>query len=255
MDPFIPSQIVEQFHLVFLAFLGRKVDKSQYALKGGANLRFFHRSIRYSEDMDLDAGNIETHVLRDRVNGILASGPFAEVLRARGIGIEHVTEHKQTETTQRWKFGLAVERAALPLPTRIEFSRRGMADEVRFGSVDPAIIRSYHVPPVMANHYTSAAALRQKMGALALRSVTQARDVFDVHHLLMSGAGWPLSAAGLDPAILARARANAMAIDFVTFKSQVLSYLPPEAQATYDSEQTWETVVLEVVEALEGATP
>ena len=33
-------------------------------VKGGCNLRFFHRSIRYSEDMALDVDGIE---LRDRV--------------------------------------------------------------------------------------------------------------------------------------------------------------------------------------------
>jgi predicted nucleotidyltransferase component of viral defense system len=271
MAPVILSQFVEQFHLLFLAFLGRKVDKAQYALKGGCNLRFFLGSIRYSEDMDLDAGNLERHVLRDRVNGILASAPFSEILRARGIAIEHINEHKQTDTTQRWKLGLRVDGVAVALPTKLEFSRRGMADEVSFESVDPIVIRGYHLPPVMANHYTADAAFGQKLGALASRSVTQARDIFDLHHLLMSGpmaaigagnaAGRPAPggkasrAGAFDPALIDKARTNAMAIDFRTFKSQVLGYLPPDARATYDSKSTWETMVLEVVEALDRAEP
>ena len=49
-----------------------------------------------------------------------------------------------------------------------------------------------------------------------------------------------------------RACANAMAVDFGTFKSQVLSYLEPEAQAPYDSPSVWDTIVLEVVQALRG---
>jgi hypothetical protein len=52
-----------------------------------------------------------------------------------------------------------------------------------------------------------------------------------------------------------RARANAMTIDFSTFKSQVLAYLPPEDQASYDSASVWDAMVLEVVEALEKVRP
>jgi hypothetical protein len=50
-----------------------------------------------------------------------------------------------------------------------------------------------------------------------------------------------------------RASANALSVDFGTFKSQVLAYLEPEAQAQYDSPSAWDTIVLEVVGALRGA--
>jgi hypothetical protein len=43
-----PIAWVEQFHLLFLDQLGRKLDKRNYALKGGCNLRFYLRSIRYA---------------------------------------------------------------------------------------------------------------------------------------------------------------------------------------------------------------
>ena len=46
-------RLVELFHLLFLDVFGRKIDKRFYALKGGSNLRFFLRSFRYSEDMDI----------------------------------------------------------------------------------------------------------------------------------------------------------------------------------------------------------
>jgi predicted nucleotidyltransferase component of viral defense system len=47
-------QTIEIFHLLFLRAFGARVDKSLFALKGGCNLRFFFKSVRYSEDMDLD---------------------------------------------------------------------------------------------------------------------------------------------------------------------------------------------------------
>lgn len=254
MDPYVPSRFVEPFHLLFLAQLGRRLDKTLYVLKGGCNLRFFHRSLRYSEDMDLDVGDVDTHVLRDKVRSIFESRPFAQILEARGIEIDHVTEHKQTSTTQRWKLGLRTARGARPLPTRIECSRRGIDEGVVFESVDPNLIRAYQLPPLMVSHYGASAAFRQKLGALAHRKEPQARDIFDLHHLIAMGAGTDVL-RHLDRKDAAKARTNAMTIDFPTFKSQVLAYLPPEDQAHYDSASVWDTLVLEVVAALERVWP
>ena len=252
MDTNLPSHVIEQFHLLFLAHLTRGADKRAIVVKGGCNLRFFHRSIRYSEDMDLDVAGIEEHALRDRVRGILASHPFGQLLEARGIAIEHVTEHKQTPTVQRWKFGLTSARHGPPLPTKIEFSRRGLDEGVEFGSVDPAIIARYRLVPFMVSHYGAAAAVEQKVRALAHRTETQARDVFDVHHLIAAGA--PLTALrAVSRDDLAQARARACRIDFAIFKSQVLAYLAAEEQPRFGSADAWDTVVLEVLEALDGA--
>ena len=246
------SHVIEQFHLLFLAHLTRGADKRTIVVKDGCNLRFFHRSIRYSEDMDLDVAEVEEHALRDRVRNILASRPFAQVLEARGIGIEHVTEHKQTPTVQRWKFGLASARHGPPLPTKIEFSRRGLDEGVEFGSLDPALIALYRLTPFMVSHYGAAAALQQKVRALAHRTETQARDVFDVHHLIAAGA--PLTALrAVSRDDLAQARARASGVDFAIFKSQVLAYLAAEEQPRFGSADAWDTVVLEVLEALDGA--
>jgi len=85
----------------------------------------------------------------------------------------------------------------------------------------------------MVNHYDGASALRQKIDALAGRRETQARDVFDLHHLLAGGAA--LGASPKREDVVSRALANALTVDFGTFKSQVLAYLEPEAQAQYDS--------------------
>ena len=48
----------EAFHLLFLRALVRSMPLESFVLKGGSNLRFFFGSIRYSEDMYLDAGDI-----------------------------------------------------------------------------------------------------------------------------------------------------------------------------------------------------
>jgi predicted nucleotidyltransferase component of viral defense system len=247
-----PIAYIEQFHLLFLDQLGRKLDKRHYALKGGCNLRFYLRSIRYSEDIDFDVQLIPVDSLRDRVEEILAGASLAQILRARGLTITHCSAPKQTDTTQRWKLTLSARGSELPLHTKIEFSRRGMDEPVAFGPVDSLLMREYQLTPFLASHYPPEAAFRQKINALIHRSQTQARDIFDLDHLLRSG----VSSRGMAlPLQWREAQQNALSVSYDVFKSQVLSFLAPEYQAQYDASQVWDDMVLRVVEALKGDEP
>ncbi len=251
MNSYAPVQYVELFHLLLLDQLGRRLDKRHFAVKGGCNLRFFLKSIRYSEDMDLDAQTVERELLQERVRLILDSKPFSQILKANGLSVVHWTEPKQTDTTQRWKLSLRADGSAALLPTKLEFSRRGMPGEPRFEPVDPELIRAYRLAPIMASHYPMEIAYHQKVGALAHRALTQARDVFDLYWLINSGVKKNL------PDDLRKccqeAQENAMAVTFATFKSQVLAFLSASHQGQYDSESVWETIQLTVAEAL-GST-
>ena len=62
---------IELFHLLFLRQLEGKLDKKLYALKGGCNLRFYFKSIRYSEDIDFDVSIISKETLENKINKIL----------------------------------------------------------------------------------------------------------------------------------------------------------------------------------------
>src|SRR5437899_1607105 len=97
------AQIIEFFHLAFLQVLQARLDQARYVVKGGANLRYFFESLRYSEDIDLDAVAIEPWKLEAKVDEVLASPATRLVLRSGGLAVEEVTKPKQTETTQRWK--------------------------------------------------------------------------------------------------------------------------------------------------------
>lgn len=59
---FSDTQIREVFHFYFLDRLLKLTDPGLYILKGGVNLRFFFKSPRYSEDMDIDvlSGSVQT---------------------------------------------------------------------------------------------------------------------------------------------------------------------------------------------------
>ncbi len=88
---FTSVQCIELFHLLFLDQLGRKIEKSRYALKGGCNLRFFLKSIRYSQDMDLDIHTVRKETLSNQVDRLLESAPFSLMLRAKNMELTHVS--------------------------------------------------------------------------------------------------------------------------------------------------------------------
>ena len=113
-------QTVEIFHLLFLRAFGARVDKALFALKGGCNLRFFLKGIRYSEDMDLDIQTMAVGTLRGNVDNLLAAQSFTQTLRAQGIEIARSSLPKQTGTTQRWKLALRITESGAEVPTKIQ---------------------------------------------------------------------------------------------------------------------------------------
>ena len=119
--------------------------------------------------------------------------------------------------------------------------------------MDPEIIRAYQLSPIMANHYNAHTAYEQKVEALVSRSTTQARDIFDLNLLLNSGVDSRLENATLKSR-LGEAQSNMMAINFVAFKSQVLSFLHPDYQLQYDSPVIWDDMILKIGEALSKET-
>ena len=253
MRLYSPRESIELFHLVILDLLGRKVDKKLYALKGGCNLRFFFKSIRYSQDMDLD---VSTALSKDKLQVIMSrlleSKTMEQILDVKGIRIQEKSSPKQTDTTQRWKFALLVPRSSVPLRTKIEFSRRGMKPGLAFDSIDANLIRTYELTPILASHYRREDAFVQKVIALATRKQIQARDVFDLHLLLSSGVD---TSVVYDKAAkyIEKAKDNMWAVSYDMFKSQVFSYLHPEYQAQYSSSDLWDSIILTLDNALGGS--
>ncbi len=240
-----PVQYIEFFHLAFLDQLGRKLDKRLYALKGGCNLRFFLGSIRYSQDIDLDVQTVRVATLQKTVNAILKSPGLAAMLRTHFLEIAQISEPKQTETTQRWKIQLKAPTGTL-FPTKIEFSRRGLEEPIEFAPINSTVLSAYHLYPIFVPHYGPTIAFKQKIRALSLRTETQARDIWDLFHLI--------NAYGVkegDGEHLIQACENACSINFNDFKDQVLAFFPADLQSQYNHE-AWNTIQLKVIEYLES---
>lgn len=247
-------QAIEVFHLLFLAALRARVDPGLYVLKGGCNLRFFCRSIRYSQDMDLDVHTIAVETLRKNVDKILESSGFHRTLRAQKLELASSSAPKQTATTQRWKAGIRTGDTPRDIPTKIEFSRRHLDPDYVLEPVDGELVSRYRLYPVLVQHYTPAAAFRQKIKALAQRNETQARDVFDLKLLLDAGA----AKEALPPEtrkLLPEAIEHAMGVGYDDFNGQVVAFLDPDYRDYYGTRQAWDRMQDEVVVGLEALTP
>lgn len=251
MKIYSARQYIELFHLLFLNQLSLKLDKKCYALKGGANMRFFFKSPRYSDDIDFDLQAVKVDTLKKKVDDIFRSRPFHDILQTRNIQIEHAAAPKQTETTQRWKLGLTCPLMKQTLPTKIEFSRRRLySDTVRFEFIAPEIIRRYEMPLLLVSHYSPESAFQQKIDAIVSRIETQARDIFDLYLLLTSQLE-KMPRLDRCRADLNQARENVLTTSFAAFKSKVISYLEPDIQKQYNSRDVWDDMRLKVAEALE----
>ncbi len=251
------TQLREIFHFSFLDRLLKISDPHLYVLKGGVNLRFFFRSPRYSEDMDIDvlAGSVDT--LRKNGYKILQDAAFKRSLLTYGIAdieINDPTKAKQTNTTQRFRFGL-ITTAGQRLPTKVEFSRRSNHVENHVTEMlDTEIAREYRKISYYCQHYLGEDAVIQKIHALAGRPSTQARDVFDLG-LLQAGGYANAIKLNMDLTKELRGRASEalMSLTFDDFKGHVVEFLDTDNRAQYDSSQAWEQLQGAILELLDYA--
>lgn len=243
-----PQQI-EFFHLAFLEVLAKRLDPSRYVLKGGANLRYFFDSPRYSEGIDLDLLRPQASNLTAKVGGILSSPPLALLLRLANLEVAEFSAPKQTDTTRRWKVSLA-DGSSEPVRTKIEFSGRSSVGEHRLDPLPRAVVAPYALPAPSVQHYGIETATAQKVLALRGRRQTQARDVFDLDLLLRRR---PLPAGDLDPRVLDEAIERAFELPYDAYRDQVLAFLDPEVLELFDGRHAWERMQAHVAGQLEAA--
>lgn len=253
---FSDTQIREVFHFYFLDSLLKQTDPGLYILKGGVNLRFFFNSPRYSEDMDIDvlAGSVAT--LKKNGYKILNDPAFRRSLRSFDIAdieINDRSKAKQTETTQRFRFGL-ITPAGHRLPTKVEFSRRKDGKhESEIARIDPEIARPYRKLPYRCPHYTGASAVVQKLRALAGRPVTQARDVFDLGILMRGGHGPPAPWSKLlTDKEYAKALDCLMSLGWEDYEGQVVEFLDDDSREEFGDKAAWDELQNQVLKVLEA---
>ena len=230
--------------------LGARLDPARYVLKGGANLRYFFGSERYSEDIDLDLIRPVPWGLQNQVEAALTSPALRSLLALGDLILAEHTSTKQTETTHRWKIGIRAPGGAALVRSKVEFSNRDGGGTYALASLPQAVVEPYALRPPSVQHYGAAAATAQKVAALAGRPQTQARDVFDLELLLRRQ---PLTKGMLDAALLEAAAERALEQDYAAFRDQVVPFLESGAAELVSSPSAWEQIQTFVADRLEAA--
>jgi hypothetical protein len=248
----------EALHVLLLSKLSEELRPDAFALKGGLNLRLFFGSPRYSDDMDLDIDPRAKDAIVRAITALLASRWLAG--RLESLAIARVDfggrPAKRTDTTLRFKLAV-INHGGIRLPTRIEASLRdrSVGDAVSSEAPAQAVIERYRsagVESFVIPHYPRDPMIRQKIRALAGRSVIQARDVFDLHVLAegnVRNADITFLRRALPPGELTEASDRALRITYRQFKDQVSEFLPDADRAALD-EASWEERQVFVVDLI-----
>jgi predicted nucleotidyltransferase component of viral defense system len=243
-------QATELFHVAFLDVLSKRLEADRYVLKGGANLRYFFDSVRYSQDIDIDIDGVPAWRLNEKIEALLSSPQIVLLLRSSQFALVERSNPKRTDTTQRWKIGLSAPGHAELIRTKIEFSYREGDGAHRTEPIPRRIVEPYGLRSPLVPHYVEDAPAEQKALALAGRTETQARDVFDLDLLLRRRA---LAPGTLDAEVLTAAADRAIQLPYAAFQDQVLPFLESDAVELYEGEAAWEQMQTFVAEQLERA--
>lgn len=250
MRTFSEAQSIEFFHLAFLNSLSVGDGHTAFVLKGGANLRYFFDSQRYSEDIDLDVVRLKAWKLEEKIDRVLRSPLLSRLLRSSGVAIAEFSKPKQTETTQRWKVALEIPDRSEPVRTKIEFSHRRLDERYLLETIPARVVQPYGLRSVAVQHYTQEAALAQKVLALAGRSETQARDVFDLDLLLRQSS---VGLRSLDAETLRHAGDRGMELPYGSYRDQVLPFIEPDVLPLCESREFWQEMQTFVAGRLEAS--
>jgi len=253
-------EVHEVVQLAFLAGLTQRLPARHYILKGGANLRLFLKSPRSSEDMDFDAIDIPEWKLADKVNESLRAPVVGLILRSHGLTITRAGSQKQTTTTQRWAVEVQAPGHRLTVSTAGEFSHRVSAasrheearSNARADPIDARIAGRYGAPPIVLPHYLPAAAIDQKIRALAQRAVNQPRDVFDLDLLLGRYPDEAPTKGEVDSEHAQRAAERATELEPTAFQDAVVPYIDLEVRPFYETPEAWSSMQDRVVTYILG---
>jgi Nucleotidyl transferase AbiEii toxin, Type IV TA system len=170
------------------------------------------------------------------------------LLRSGGLAISVLSKPKQTDTTQRWKASIQAEGHREPIRSKIEFSHSEADPRRALEAVPDRVVTPYALRPPTMLHYVAAAATEQKIIALAKRSETQARDVFDLDLLLRRHPDVQAGAIGADTVNAAIERALDLPAE--AFTAQVVPFLDPDIVEIYEGPRAWAQIQSYVVNRL-----
>lgn len=243
-------EVIERFQLALLQVMPQHLPLANYAIKGGANLRLFLGSVRRSEDIDFNFVGRAGWSLQTRMDAIMRAPALAALLASNGLKIVSVNPSKTTSTTGRWKFEITAP--GVKTNSKVEFSmRREDRPLYQLDAVSAALASAAGMRRATANHYSPTAAAEQKIAALAYRTETQARDIFDLDFLFTRFPRETEAALSV-PEEIDLARKRMFETTFAEYRDLVVTFLDPAFVSMYRGEDEWDRMTLAVSSRLEA---
>lgn len=243
---------VELFHLAFLGALRETAGRDEFVVKGGANLRFYFGSPRYSEGIDLDVPGAAPSRFSEKVARALDGRLLHRMLATDSIEIDRMNQAERSQTKEKWKIGLIHPAMAYSASTRVEISYREYPYPREASVVEPMgdeMRRAYpHLHLPLVRHYLPSAAIEQKIIALKDRSATQPRDVFDLDVLFRAHPN-ALRRGDVDRSALNTAIDRIMGISYELYVAKVGAFLEPGLEHL-GTRAYWDALSVSVVDRL-----
>ena len=116
--------------------------------------------------------------------------------------------------------------------------------------IDSHIAATYQKLPFLFQHYTLSAAIAQKIHALAHRTVTQTRDLFDLYILKLQSTNE--EKIKIPKEVVQTALKNIESLSYEDFKGHVINFLDLEHQKQFGNQNQWKTTLLETSKMLKS---
>lgn len=239
----------EMLQARLVSALFAKAVKHEFALKGGLAMRFAHRSMRYTKDVDVAA---DPSVPPDRVRSKLRAA-IKQVMATGLLQDAKWTEPKQTDVTQRWKIAGRIGDNEIHLT--VEVSRRDALAGAGVETVTYVPPREFDTGPIALEVYDLSAMTATKIACLLSPSREAPRDVYDLNLLITLSVEPPLRilrryGAERLQAALTDLWDKLEKIDWNSARTNLLPGLPEAAASRFD-EKTWDDMRLRTGQTVE----
>jgi len=190
-------ELREFFLLVFLRHLSQRFAGRKWAVRGSACLRFFHRSPRIPEEIEIDMDSrMSQAAIKESVETVLENKVFAAVLATKGIKSVKASPAKKTALAIVWKV-VITSSAGRRINTVIEVGTRKKAPSYSTGTPATTVLERHSFQPFSAQFYGADEMAAQAITALVAAKRNASRYLFDLDRLFNSARVKPEAAAKL----------------------------------------------------------
>ena len=183
--------------MVFLRHLSQRFAGKKWAVRGASCMRFFHRSPRIPEEMEIDVEpRMNPATITESVQTVLENKVFATVLATKGIKSIKVSPAKKSAASIFWKVIINTDNGR-HITTGVEIGLKKKAPSYSTGAPALTVLERHAFQPFSAQFYGADEMAAQSITSLVEAKRNASRYLFDLDRLFNSARVKPELAAKL----------------------------------------------------------